>query len=147
MKKRSRTRSFGAGTRISHDSSAYYGLKLYAGLAEHPEAGTASPENPFPGELVNRILTASSEDMSAIPDNCVHLMATSPPYNASKDYDALLNALEKLEKGIIEEEGRVLFSRYPFIIMEEPFEAKKKLDSSKKKLELITKNFKNGSNR
>ncbi|MFX0099941.1 MAG: hypothetical protein ACFFCS_10180 [Candidatus Hodarchaeota archaeon] len=64
---------------------------------------------------------------------------------ASKDYDAILKALDNLEKGIIEEEGRVLFSRYPFIIMEEPFDAKKKLDSSKKKLELINKNFKTGS--
>ena len=38
MKKRSHTRSFGAGTRISHDASAYYDSRLYAGLPAHPEA-------------------------------------------------------------------------------------------------------------
>ena len=64
---------------------------------------------------------------------------------ASKDYDAIVKALDNLEKGVIEEAGRVLFSRYPFIIVEEPFEAKKKMDASKKKLELINKNFKTES--
>ena len=35
--------------------------------------------------------------MAEIPDNCVHLMITSPPYNASKEYDEDLNLNEYLD--------------------------------------------------
>ena len=100
MKKRSCTRSFGAGTRISHDASAYYHSKLYAGMPATSETEAASSDNPLPAGLENRILTASSEDMSFLPDNSVHLMVTSPPYNASKDYDADLTLQEYL--GLLE---------------------------------------------
>ncbi|MDO8671728.1 MAG: site-specific DNA-methyltransferase [Dehalococcoidia bacterium] len=41
----------------------------------------------FPEALRNQLIAGSSEHMSAIPDNCVDLMVTSPPYNAGKDYD------------------------------------------------------------
>jgi site-specific DNA-methyltransferase (adenine-specific) len=34
--------------------------------------------------------------MDALPDGCVHLMVTSPPYNASKEYDEDLNLEEYL---------------------------------------------------
>ena len=99
MRKRSKTRSFGTSIRISHDASAYYDSKLYAGLPTQPD-GSNIPVNPFPAELENRIIAASSENMAGIPDNCVHLMVTSPPYNASKEYDADLSLDEYL--GLLE---------------------------------------------
>lgn len=34
--------------------------------------------------------------MIELPDNSVHLMVTSPPYNVSKDYDENLNLNEFL---------------------------------------------------
>ena len=34
--------------------------------------------------------------MSDLPDRCVHLMVTSPPYNVGKDYDSDLSMEEYL---------------------------------------------------
>ena len=59
-------------------------------------------ENSIPQEYLNRIFCKSSDVMDELPDNSVHLMITSPPYNVSKEYDedlsldeylALLNAV------------------------------------------------------
>lgn len=35
----------------------------------------------------NVIHNKSSEDMAELPDNCIHLIVTSPPYNAGKEYE------------------------------------------------------------
>ncbi len=35
----------------------------------------------------NTILNHSGTSLGMIPDSCVHLMVTSPPYNVGKDYD------------------------------------------------------------
>lgn len=53
-------------------------------------------ENPLPEALQNRILCQSSEEMNQLPDECVHLMITSPPYNVSKEYDQDLSLKEYL---------------------------------------------------
>jgi len=53
-------------------------------------------ENPFPKELENKIILGSAESMKEVPDNSVHLMITSPPYNVSKEYDADLSLSEYL---------------------------------------------------
>ena len=37
---------------------------------------------------------ADSRDMRHLPDNSVHLMITSPPYNVGKEYDADLTLAE-----------------------------------------------------
>ncbi|HEY62828.1 MAG TPA: site-specific DNA-methyltransferase, partial [Anaerolineae bacterium] len=46
--------------------------------------------------LKNTILLGSAENMEEIPDNSLHLMVTSPPYNVSKDYDDDLSLREYL---------------------------------------------------
>lgn len=94
--KGTKTSRFGTSTRINHDSSRYYASKLYAALSagDEPEVGA---DNQFPDELRNRILPGSSAQMHQIPDNCVHLMVTSPPYNVSKEYDDDLSLKEYLE--------------------------------------------------
>jgi site-specific DNA-methyltransferase (adenine-specific) len=93
--KRTRTSSYGTQGRVSHDATKFYTSRLYEAIPGENdfEAG----ENPIPPERLNQIFTKSSESMVELPDHSVHLMITSPPYNASKDYDDDLNLSEYLE--------------------------------------------------
>jgi modification methylase len=109
-RKGSKTRGFGAPTRISHDASQYYNSRLYADLAEGSEPAAPSLDNPFPQPYENHIFQVSSEQMAEIPDHSVHLMVTSPPYNATKDYDKDLSLPEYLDflQRVFRETYRVL---------------------------------------
>jgi site-specific DNA-methyltransferase (adenine-specific) len=93
--KRTRTSSYGTQGRVSHDATKFYTSRLYEAIPGENdfEAG----ENPIPPERLNQLFNKSSESMVELPDRCVHLMITSPPYNASKDYDEDLNLGEYLE--------------------------------------------------
>ena len=91
-----KTSSFGTNGRINHDSSKFYNSRLYQELDHKKGEKSPAPANLFPPSLENQILGSTSEDMSDIPDNSVHLMVTSPPYNASKDYDENLSLEEYL---------------------------------------------------
>jgi len=95
MKKGSKTSSFGRGARINHDSSVYYESRLYSELPEI-DGTEVFVENEFPGAYENTIILGSSENMKEIPDNCLHLMITSPPYNVTKEYDEDLSLKEYL---------------------------------------------------
>ncbi len=109
MKKGSKTSNFGTTTRISHDSSQYYNSRLYSEISQ--DNGTSFiPENNFPSEYENSIIMGSSENMKEIPDNSVHLMVTSPPYNVTKEYDANMTLKEYLQllKNVFTETYRVL---------------------------------------
>jgi DNA modification methylase len=66
--------------------------------------------NLFPKNLLNSTILGSAENMSMIPDNSLHLMITSPPYNVSKEYDRDLSLSEYLEmlKKVFTETYRVL---------------------------------------
>ncbi len=79
------TSSFGSPGRIGHDASRFYSARLYEGLPKQEEA--AYQETPLPPEMLDQIWCKSSGNMSELPDNSVHLMVTSPPYNVGKDYD------------------------------------------------------------
>jgi site-specific DNA-methyltransferase (adenine-specific) len=102
------TSSFGTNGRVNHDASKFYNSRLYEGLPV--QNGQVATVQPFPSALENRIFAASSEQMSAIPDASVHLMITSPPYNASKEYDEDLSLKEYLAflKKVFTETYRVL---------------------------------------
>lgn len=80
-----RTSSFGTPGRINHDSTQFYRSRLYEGLPEEKRA--AYIENPIPEQYLDNIFCKSCEIMDELPDNSVHLMVTSPPYNVGKDYD------------------------------------------------------------
>jgi DNA modification methylase len=84
-RKGTQTSAFGSPGRISHDSSSFYDSKLYA----NQEQNQRKPhlEQPFPEEYLDLIFHGSSESMSQLPDHCLHLMVTSPPYNVQKEYD------------------------------------------------------------
>ncbi|MHA1169269.1 MAG: DNA-methyltransferase [Candidatus Hodarchaeales archaeon] len=94
-KRGTKTSSFGSAGRENHDSSVFYESKLYEGLPL--EKKVKYQENHVPREYVNRILIKSSESMSELPDESVHLMVTSPPYNVGKEYDDNLTLREYLE--------------------------------------------------
>ncbi len=78
--------AFGTSNRIGHDSSKFYKRKMYGDEQSEGKEQTAA-ETRCPDEAVNRIFSHSSTDMHELPDNSVHLMVTSPPYNVGKEYD------------------------------------------------------------
>jgi len=84
-RKSTKTSSFGTPGRVAHDSSAFYAGKLYA--SQPQEQPVEYVENPIPAEKLDQIYCKSSELMAELPDCCVHLMVTSPPYNVGKEYD------------------------------------------------------------
>ena len=86
------TSSFGVSKREGHDSSVYYGARMYDDLVSQRNVGETAE---FPSELENLVINGDSKSMP-IPDNCVHLVVTSPPYNASKAYDEDLSLAEYL---------------------------------------------------
>ncbi len=132
QRKSTRTSPFGAPGRVSHDASPFYNSRLYTNLngttgqasddpathptGEQPDLPRASQippeyyENPVPLEALDHILCKSAEQMAELPDNCIHLMVTSPPYNVGKEYDTNLTLPEYLNflRRIWQEVKRVL---------------------------------------
>lgn len=106
--KGTRTSSFGTPGRINHDSAPFYSRKLYENFPKEQE--TKYVENPIPKEFLNKIFCKSSEKMEELPDNSVHLIVTSPPYNVGKEYDEDLTLEQYLEflKRVWKEAYRVL---------------------------------------
>lgn len=88
------TSAFGTPGRVSHDSSRFYNSRLYEDLTQAEQAPYI--EEPVPPKALDRILCKSSEVMDDLPDSCIHLMVTSPPYNAQKEYDQDLTLPEYL---------------------------------------------------
>ena len=77
------TARFGAGKREGHDASEFYARRMVQRRANEDLGEVADP----PAEIIDQLFLGSSESMTQIPDNCVALMVTSPPYNVGKDYD------------------------------------------------------------
>jgi len=102
------TSAFGTPGRISHDSSRFYDSRLYEGLPT--ERKVKYTENQIDPTVLDSILCKSSERMGELPDNSVHLMVTSPPYNVGKEYDKDLSLAEyrRLLKTVFAEVYRVL---------------------------------------
>lgn len=88
------TSSFGTPGRINHDSTKFYESRLYEGL--HSEKNVVYVENNISETNLNKIFCKSSEKMDELPDNSIHLMITSPPYNVTKEYDNNLSLKEYL---------------------------------------------------
>ena len=106
------TSSFGAPGRINHDSSKFYNSKLYEGLNKglNNRKDIEYVENLINPKNINKVFCKSSETMTELPDNSVHLMVTSPPYNVGKEYDKNLSLKEyrELLKRVFRETHRVL---------------------------------------
>ena len=107
-RRRTKTSSYGTPGRVSHDSSDFYNSRMYEEIpSDESEQGQAVM---LPPEQTNRLYIKSSEYMDDLPDRSVHLMITSPPYNAGKDYDEDLTLDEYLAllRRVFEETWRVL---------------------------------------
>lgn len=102
------TSAFGTSGRINHDATPFYNSRLYQNLPQ--EEKTPYIEENIPVDQLNRIYNSTSESMFQIPDNSVHLMVTSPPYNVGKEYDEDLTLAEYLLflKNVWREVKRVL---------------------------------------
>lgn len=85
MKNKTQTSAFGVSGRYGHDSSPFYNRKIYR---DAKPTYTKQAEQPVPAQHLNKIFCQSSTNMSQLPDNSIHLMITSPPYNVGKDYDS-----------------------------------------------------------
>jgi DNA modification methylase len=95
---RTKTSPFGAPGRVNHDASSFYASKLYDGMRQENDGkltigSRAAASN---SQISDIILCKSCEQMSELPDNSVHLMVTSPPYNVGKEYDQDLTLEEYL---------------------------------------------------
>lgn len=102
------TSAFGTPGRFNHDSSKFYNSKLYEGLNNGKDVDYI--ENPIDSENINKVFCKSSEVMTELPNNSVHLMITSPPYNVGKEYDENLSLQDYREmlKQVFKETYRVL---------------------------------------
>lgn len=103
------TSAFGTSSRINHDASKFYNSKMYNGLNGNKKE-YFEKENQLSKEVLNKIFCSSSENMKELPDNSIHLMITSPPYNVGKEYDKDLSMGEYLTllKNVFKEVKRVL---------------------------------------
>lgn len=87
------TASFGTGKREGHDASEYYGRRMVTPGRDRAIGPLVDP----PKSVVDQLFCQSSESMDQLPDNCVALTITSPPYNVGKDYDDDLDITEYLD--------------------------------------------------
>ena len=87
------TSAFGVSRRESHDASTYYNSRINKGIASQRDVGELQD---LPETLHNVVLTGDARE-NPLPDNCVQLVVTSPPYNASKAYDDDLTLDEYLK--------------------------------------------------
>ena len=106
-KRGTKTSSFGVSKRESHDSSRFYQSKIYQN--NNIDEKQSEEKNPN-GTVLDKVFCQDSRNMKNIPDSCIDLMVTSPPYNVGKDYDEDLDLYEytNLLKDVFSETKRVL---------------------------------------
>lgn len=95
-RKGTETEGFGSRGRESHDSSRFYNSKLYEDLNNVDLSNNQGTENKVPENILDTVILGTSENMIDLPENCIHLMVTSPPYNVGKEYDEDLSLEEYL---------------------------------------------------
>jgi len=102
------TSEFGVSARLNHDSSRFYRSRLYQTVSSNDKK--EKQELLAPQDVLNKFFCRSSEIMNELPDNSVHLMVTSPPYNVGKEYDQDLTLEEYLclIKNVMKEVYRAL---------------------------------------
>ena len=95
LARKTQTTNFGSIVRKSHSSKKFYSSKLFRDfqILENIQYRHADIDE----KDLNRLYCKSSESMDEIPDNSVHLMITSPPYNVGKEYDSDLALDEYLD--------------------------------------------------
>ncbi len=102
------TKSFGSSKKETHDSSYFYDSKLFK--TQKIVQQKSIIQNEISKEVLNKIHNKDSKNIDFIPDNSIHLIITSPPYNNSKEYDEDLSLEEylKLINDVMVEAHRIL---------------------------------------
>jgi DNA modification methylase len=77
-----RTSTFGVSRRESHDATGFY-QRFEAPVLSSDDTVAECP-------VKDQLFAGDSRDLSALPDSCVALMVTSPPYFAGKEYEESL---------------------------------------------------------
>ncbi len=77
-----RTSAFGVSRRESHDATGFY-RRFEAPAISGDDTVADCP-------VKDRLFAGDSRDLSVLPDNCIALMVTSPPYFAGKEYEEAL---------------------------------------------------------
>lgn len=95
MTRKTQTTAFGSVVRESHSSKKFYSSKLYQDF--EIRKNIEFRENKVDESKLNKLYCKSSERMDEIPDESIHLMITSPPYNVGKEYDDDLSLDEYLD--------------------------------------------------
>lgn len=79
------TSAFGVGRREGHDATAFYARFSPPTLSEDEHINRSEQLLSTLGR--GRVYNGTSVDMSALPDNSVALVVTSPPYFVGKEYE------------------------------------------------------------
>jgi site-specific DNA-methyltransferase (adenine-specific) len=90
-----KTSSFGASKRENHDSSKFYSRKIY--ISHKSTSSSEYKEIEIKENILNNVHYIDSRNMSILPNESIHLMVTSPPYNCGKEYDENLSLNEYRE--------------------------------------------------
>lgn len=103
-------KAFGTSSRTGHDSSEFYKRKIYNDHDSVVKGLVDDEFEPIDCKATGQIYQHSSESMHELPDQSVHLMVTSPPYNVGKEYDKDLSIDEymNLLNRVFRETYRVL---------------------------------------
>ncbi|MEK9716299.1 MAG: site-specific DNA-methyltransferase [Candidatus Heimdallarchaeota archaeon] len=102
------TKSFGSSKKETHDSSYFYDSKLFN--TQKIVQQKSIIQNEISKEVLNKVHNKDSKNIDFIPDDSIHLIITSPPYNNSKEYDEDLSLEEylKLIYDVMVEAHRIL---------------------------------------
>ncbi|MFZ4515924.1 MAG: DNA-methyltransferase [Acidimicrobiia bacterium] len=76
------TSTFGVGRREAHDASDFY--------ARFQAPAISQDDHIEPCPVLDAIITGDARAMTMVPDSCVALVVTSPPYFAGKAYETAL---------------------------------------------------------
>ncbi|MEM2870898.1 MAG: site-specific DNA-methyltransferase [Candidatus Caldarchaeum sp.] len=110
-RRKTTTSSFGSPGRVGHDATPFYNRKLYDDVKAQKPEPSELVENPVPEEFLDKVVYGDAiHVLRKLPDNCIHLMVTSPPYNVGKEYDRDLTLGEYLQfiADVMDEVYRVL---------------------------------------
>jgi site-specific DNA-methyltransferase (adenine-specific) len=77
-----RTRTFGAGNRESHDASEFYARFRAPEVSDDDTINACA--------IPDTIVLDDAREMTALADACIALVVTSPPYFAGKEYERAL---------------------------------------------------------
>lgn len=98
--------------RNRENDSKYLESKISNDFQEDENIEYIDNSSLIPKDILNKVILGNSQNMSQIPDNSVHFIVTSPPYNVCKEDADNLSLKEYLEllESVFKECWRVLMT-------------------------------------